>query len=643
MFRSASYDRLGRWVEKSLKGSTVLWLWLSAVVLAAPGAAQDATPRVQQRVLQQPQRLEVLQANPRALPPAIAIESIECLPVGGNGVVTAKVTHEPLAARVRVYFRRVSSESDPQREAFYFVNAHSSAGSVYKALLPRPTAESAGSSSSRRQSDRELELRVRAERERLRQAMRSASPPTAAQRRELEARSRRLIEERRELAAAAFQEPGLEPVELRAELLNAEGQEIARSDTIRVSVTENCLAGPHPVDGEALNMTLGETALWQGEEPPFHFECTGIVIREWQGRLFQDPICREYFVPFQPRVQPFFIKSQPVGSAKYRNVIVFFGTDRKRSGRPEASEFYLGGRGPLEVGSCEVTIPASHQVGELEGPGVFERPDPEKHIILLTVTPKPETEFADELAARVAGDEAREVLVFVHGYNVSFADAARRTAQMASDLEFAGAPVMYSWPSQASLAAYPVDEANVRWTVPHLQRFLDVVVERSGAAKVHLIAHSMGNRAVTEALLRYASSRTAGDSPQFNQIVLVAPDVDADVFREDIAPRIRPLGERVTLYASANDKALKVSKGVHGHPRAGDLSSGIVIAESVETIDASNVDTSLLNAIGLGHSYFADKPTVIDDLRLLLSGRSPAARGLISSFAGGRGYWEIRP
>ena len=68
-----------------------------------------------------------------------------------------------------------------------------------------------------------------------------------------------------------------------------------------------------------------------------------------------------------------------------------------------------------------------------------------------------------------------------------------------------------------------------------------------------------------------------------------------------------------------------------------------VIADGVETIDASDVDTSLLNAIGLGHSYFAEQPTVIDDLRLLLDGRDPPGRGLAGHRAGGRDYWEIVP
>ena len=39
--------------------------------------------------------------------------------------------------------------------------------------------------------------------------------------------------------------------------------------------------------------------------------------------------------------------------------------------------------------------------------------------------------------------------MFVHGFNVSFADAARRTAQIAYDLAFGG-PGALSWPYSAT-------------------------------------------------------------------------------------------------------------------------------------------------------------------------------------------------
>ncbi len=336
---------------------------------------------------------------------------------------------------------------------------------------------------------------------------------------------------------------------------------------------------------------------------------------------------------------------------EYHPVEVFYGTDRRcafdgdtwdRAQGPK--EAYGGQRnegGELELGTCTVSIPFSHEEGELESPGLFETEDPAEHVLLLSIHRRTREVFVEQLKTRIGRSAEKAALVFVHGYNVSFEDAARRTAQMAFDLDFDGAPVMYSWPSRAGLEDYMVDEANNRWTVPHLQEFLRLVAHETDAEKIHLIAHSMGNRAVTEVLRRFAVETPSDAAPRFNQIALVAPDVDADVFRDEIAPAVRGVG-RVTLYASSGDKALKASKKVHGHPRAGDLSSGVVLADGVATVDASDVDTSLLRAISLGHSYFAEKPSVISDLRQLLAGAEPAQRGGLARTGNGK-YWKVIP
>jgi len=282
---------------------------------------------------------------------------------------------------------------------------------------------------------------------------------------------------------------------------------------------------------------------------------------------------------------------------------------------------YGGGRGTLEVGVCEVSIPPKHEVGELEAPTILRlevREDPTKHVVLLGTYPQDAAEFFEQLRNRVASSPKKDAFVFVHGYNVSFEDAARRTAQMAHDLNFEGAPIFYSWPSQAQLAAYTVDENNVEWTVPHLKEFLMDVAQQSGAESICLIAHSMGNRALTKALhaLSFRMER-----PVFREVVLTAPDIDADVFRRDLAPQIVRTADRVTLYASSNDEALRVSKQIHGAPRAGDSGALLVVVPGIETIDVSGIDTSLL-----GHSYYGSNGTVLSDLIGLLKYGMPASQ-----------------
>jgi esterase/lipase superfamily enzyme len=277
----------------------------------------------------------------------------------------------------------------------------------------------------------------------------------------------------------------------------------------------------------------------------------------------------------------------------------------------------------LELGIAEVSIPPDHRVGKLESPSILRlefRETAARHVVLQRVMLKSDEEFYEQLGTRIQQSEGKQAFVFVHGYNVMFDDAVKRTAQIAHDLRFAGAPICYSWPSKGGLAEYTRDESNVTWTVIHLEKFLNDVVHRTGARTVHLVAHSMGNRALLQALERIALQQNAAE-PVFGQLVLAAPDVDAAEFRDRYAPTARRIARQVTLYASSNDQALLASTKVHGHTRAG-LSDGLLtVVPGVDTIDVSPIDTSLI-----GHSYYGNNPEMIRDMRALVELSEPAAR-----------------
>ena len=141
----------------------------------------------------------------------------------------------------------------------------------------------------------------------------------------------------------------------------------------------------------------------------------------------------------------------------YAVVKVYYATDRKKTSIADPAKIYGGDRGDLTLGICTVSIPRDHRMGELEAPSIWRlewSKDPEQHVVLLSVTETGQIGASiDDVAAR-AKSAGKNAFIFVHGYNVTFADAARRTAQMAYDLGFDGAPVFYSWPSQASYASY---------------------------------------------------------------------------------------------------------------------------------------------------------------------------------------------
>lgn len=326
---------------------------------------------------------------------------------------------------------------------------------------------------------------------------------------------------------------------------------------------------------------------------------------------------------------------------------VFYGTDRAETGSKEHEKRFGTERskgGELRFGVCKVSIPRDHRMGHIERPflEVVFAPDPEKHMTIVDLTPLPRDAFFGRLGAAVGKSEQREALVFVHGFNVSFAEAVLRTAQIAYDLGFDGAPITYTWPSRSSLSktGYHADETNAEWTAPHLERFLTEVAARSGARKIHLIAHSMGNRPLTAALRAMAAKMQPGARPLFEHIVLTAPDIDTDTFAQLALQFSRP-GRRTTLYASSNDKALQFSRDIHGgYPRAGDSGRDVVVLHGIDTVEVSTVDTSLI-----GHSYYGDNRSVLSDLfGLIRDGKAPEKRfGLKPRSKGGLRYWIFQP
>ncbi len=304
-------------------------------------------------------------------------------------------------------------------------------------------------------------------------------------------------------------------------------------------------------------------------------------------------------------------------------VNVFYATDRRRASALEAAieieyDWRQSPTGKLEYGECEVSIPGTHVMGGMESPSVlrFEfRPDPQKHIVLWKTTCVEEEAFYEKVSASVARSEMKDAFVFVHGYNVSFEDAARRTGQFAYDLKFVGAPIFYSWPSNGRFADYIKDENNVIWTTPHLENFLHSLSQRIGAERIHVIAHSMGNRAVCEALR--ALSYDPNLQLKLTHLVLAAADIDASTFSE-LAAMLQRHCTHVTLYESSNDKALMASKRLHGNPRAGEP---LLVIAGMDTIDASAVDTDFL-----GHSYWSKEWVVMADINSMLETDRPAIK-----------------
>jgi len=148
----------------------------------------------------------------------------------------------------------------------------------------------------------------------------------------------------------------------------------------------------------------------------------------------------------------------------------------------------------------------------------------------------------------------------------------------------------------------------------------------------------MGNLALTDALMAMAMNDE--DARLFNQIILAAPDIDAEIFVRDIAPQINRYSSRVTLYASSDDKALTLARKFRftQTPRAGDSGNQIVCVDGIDTVDASNIHSDFI-----GHSKFGDAKELLDDIFHLLNyNHPPEGRNLEEKKISSKKYWTFK-
>jgi esterase/lipase superfamily enzyme len=211
----------------------------------------------------------------------------------------------------------------------------------------------------------------------------------------------------------------------------------------------------------------------------------------------------------------------------------------------------------------------------------------------------------------------RNMFVLIHGFNVSFEEAAIRAAQIGYDLKVPGEMAFYSWPSHGSTAAYSADEATITASVPHIAQFLHELSERSGAERIHLFVHSMGNRGFLSALQDLVADRRP--NLRLGQVFFCAPDEDVRTFRHKVNKYPHEF-ERRTLLVSPDDQAVFLSQWKHRHNRVGYVPP-VTVVDGIETIEVGG-----FGLLDLGHGYFASAGPVIQDIREAIETGRPASQ-----------------
>lgn len=247
----------------------------------------------------------------------------------------------------------------------------------------------------------------------------------------------------------------------------------------------------------------------------------------------------------------------PDAAPGIRTVSMYAVTTRQRA-EPNTNYFDSGRSAKTNYARFTVSIPPDHKPAKVEWP--VGKPNPANSFAVVSQSMLDNAEFEQDIAH--AGDTNRQIGVFVHGYNYSFQEALFRLAQMVADSGIHGTPILFSWPSQATLEGYIADKESATYSRDALVALLIELARKRSKGDIVVFGHSMGGWLVMEAL-RQVKLIGRTDVLLRLQVILAAPDIDADVMLKDLEV-IGHLSPPLTILVSKDDRALKAASLISG-------------------------------------------------------------------------------
>jgi esterase/lipase superfamily enzyme len=304
----------------------------------------------------------------------------------------------------------------------------------------------------------------------------------------------------------------------------------------------------------------------------------------------------------------------------------------------DAGAMFSGERADsVSYASIIVSIPpdSTRKIGAVQWPATLPG-DPGRDFVTVSADYLDKTAFTAAVNDAAKQTGRNKVLVFVHGFNNRFDDAVYRFAQIVHDAKVPAIPVLFTWPSlgTARLRAYTYDRESANFSRDALEELLDMLAKQPRVTEVNILAHSMGNWLTLEALrgrsIRSSRSVASLRSDKVRNVLMVAPDVDVDVFRTELA-RMGTFRPRIALFVSRDDQALNLSRVIWGGvQRLGDVDPGQepyrteFERDRIEVFDLTSLKSADNNAHGRA---FDEAPTVATMVRdRLIEGQTMADR-----------------
>jgi len=189
---------------------------------------------------------------------------------------------------------------------------------------------------------------------------------------------------------------------------------------------------------------------------------------------------------------------------------------------------------------------------------------------------------------------ARDVLLYVHGFNTTFETAVLDAARLSDGIKFRGDTIAFSWPSKAKLLDYGYDRESAMWSRDGLESVLNGLLASPTVGRINIVAHSIGTMLTMESLRQLYAHRGDAVADRIGAVVFAAPDIDMDVFASSVE-HVGPIARKITVLTATNDRALALSRWMAGGTRVGAAQKAQLEQMGLHVIDATAEGWGVVN------------------------------------------------
>ena len=266
---------------------------------------------------------------------------------------------------------------------------------------------------------------------------------------------------------------------------------------------------------------------------------------------------------------------------------------------------------------------------------------------------KEEQDFITAINTRLAMTRSQDLVLYVHGYRVTFDEVSVLMGSFAHYLGHA-VTVSFQWETGLHFWNYVTDCPSAEQYIPTIESLI-ALVSHTQAEHINLVAYSCGAPLLAQSLVRLRARHPEEGQDDLRQryrignVIFAGSDIDLKSFAEDQFPPIMDLATQVIGYVSKQDAALAFSAMVAGASRLGNPDDDDLTREDLarlaadprfEVVDVTNARGAHEMGGMKGHGYWYANEWISTDVALSMRYPIPAEKRCLTP-GSSKNLWKL--